>query len=340
MLQPGRKYSSAGSGYRYGFNGKENDNEVKGEGNQQDYGMRIYDPRLGRFLSVDPISKQYPELTPYQFASDRPVEGVDQDGLEFERVLIRLSFQLASEIDQNADKVKEKKSQDPNYKYTTADKIILFGNGLSKSTPFGAAHQIDKKFNAIRNASPEQRKQIHEQALDQTAYFIATIVKKGPIEGSATIVADTYAPVVKGALKGDLESLGELTGTGVQLWAPFKFSTRSSGLGDLTKAEVNTIQKVVDKAQRPLEVVGSAAKGTRRGVGSSLPIGKGPGTKSDIDYISHPAHLPYLMELQKKLPNIDPKHGISPGTINPFIGPGIRFEPGSKPSFIPSQAGN
>ena len=31
MLQPGRSYNAAG--YRYGFNGKENDNEVKGEGN-------------------------------------------------------------------------------------------------------------------------------------------------------------------------------------------------------------------------------------------------------------------------------------------------------------------
>jgi len=45
--------------YRYGFNGKENDNEVKGSGNQQDYGMRIYDPRLGRFLSVDPLYREY-----------------------------------------------------------------------------------------------------------------------------------------------------------------------------------------------------------------------------------------------------------------------------------------
>jgi RHS repeat-associated protein len=60
-----------------------NDNEVKGEGNQQDYGFRIYDPRLGKFLSIDPLTKEYPELTPYQFASNRPIEGIDQDGLEF-----------------------------------------------------------------------------------------------------------------------------------------------------------------------------------------------------------------------------------------------------------------
>jgi RHS repeat-associated protein len=82
MLMPGRKYS-AGNSYRYGFNGKENDNEVKGEGNQQDYGERIYDPRIGKFLSVDPITAKYPELTPYQFASNRPIDGIDLDGLEF-----------------------------------------------------------------------------------------------------------------------------------------------------------------------------------------------------------------------------------------------------------------
>lgn len=80
---PGRKYSQANSGYRYGFNGKENDNEIKGVGNQQDYGMRIYDSRLGRFLSVDPISGKYPMLTPYQFASNNPIAGIDLDGLEF-----------------------------------------------------------------------------------------------------------------------------------------------------------------------------------------------------------------------------------------------------------------
>ena len=53
----------------YRFNGKENDNEVKGEGNQINYGMRIDDPRIGRFLSVDPLTKGYPMLTPYQYAS-------------------------------------------------------------------------------------------------------------------------------------------------------------------------------------------------------------------------------------------------------------------------------
>jgi RHS repeat-associated protein len=79
MQMPGRKLSG---GYRYGFNGKENDNEVKGEGNQQDYGMRIYDGRIGKFLSVDPLTKGFPQLTPYQFASNSPIANIDLDGGE------------------------------------------------------------------------------------------------------------------------------------------------------------------------------------------------------------------------------------------------------------------
>jgi RHS repeat-associated protein len=82
MIMPGRRFSAGGS-YRFGFNGKEDDDEVKGDGNQQDYGMRIYDPRLGRFLSVDPLTKCFAMLTPYQYASNRPIDGIDLDGLEY-----------------------------------------------------------------------------------------------------------------------------------------------------------------------------------------------------------------------------------------------------------------
>ena len=78
---PGRKYAADGV-YRYGFNGKENDNEVKGEGNQQDYGMRVYDPRLGKFLSVDPLTKEYPWNSSYAFAENDVIRNVDLDGAE------------------------------------------------------------------------------------------------------------------------------------------------------------------------------------------------------------------------------------------------------------------
>ena len=80
MLIPNRHGNSGV--YRYGFNGKENDNEVMGEGNFEDYGMRMYNTRIGRFFNVDPLTKKYPELTPYQFASNTPIQAIDLDGLE------------------------------------------------------------------------------------------------------------------------------------------------------------------------------------------------------------------------------------------------------------------
>ena len=82
MQMPGRD-TTFKTGYRYGFNGKEMDNETYGgQGNEYDYGMRIYNPRIGRFLSVDPLQKQYPELSPYQFSSNSPISNLDLDGRE------------------------------------------------------------------------------------------------------------------------------------------------------------------------------------------------------------------------------------------------------------------
>ncbi len=79
MNMPGRKYS-AGSGYRYGFNGKENDKDISEGG--QDYGARVYDNRLAKFLSVDPLTNKYAYYTPYQFAGNMPIEAIDLDGCE------------------------------------------------------------------------------------------------------------------------------------------------------------------------------------------------------------------------------------------------------------------
>ena len=78
-LMPGRQYSS-GTGYRFGFNGKEMDNEVKGVGNSVDFGARIYDSRLGKWLSPDAFEKKYPYLTPYNFCANVPILYVDPDG--------------------------------------------------------------------------------------------------------------------------------------------------------------------------------------------------------------------------------------------------------------------
>ena len=72
--------SANSSEYRYGFNGMEKDDEVKGQSNSYDYGARMYDNRLGRWLSIDPMAAKQPAWSPYKMANDNPVLFMDPDG--------------------------------------------------------------------------------------------------------------------------------------------------------------------------------------------------------------------------------------------------------------------
>ena len=63
---------------RYKYCGKERDEET----GLYYYGMRYYAAWLCRFVSVDPLQFKYPELTPFQYASNRPITMIDLDGAE------------------------------------------------------------------------------------------------------------------------------------------------------------------------------------------------------------------------------------------------------------------
>lgn len=92
MLQPNR-YNGSG-GYRYGYNGKEMDNEMHqspspgggppsgfgGTGTSYDFGARIYDARLGRWWSVDPLFQKYPMTSAYVAMGNNPIQIIDIDG--------------------------------------------------------------------------------------------------------------------------------------------------------------------------------------------------------------------------------------------------------------------
>jgi hypothetical protein len=109
------------------------------------------------------------------------------------------------------------------------------------------------------------------------------------------------------------------------------------GVGDLLPSEVAQIQGLVDELGAPIDVVGSAARGARRNIGSSLPIGKGAGTRSDIDFLAGPwaARAWTDPAVQSRLPSN--AGGVIFGTHNPYMGPAIRFEPGFGQRFVPAK---
>jgi RHS repeat-associated protein len=73
----GRGFSSAA--YRFGFNNQEKDGEL---GDSYAFEYRIHDARLGRFLSVDPLGLKFPWNSPFTFAENRIIEGIEFEGLE------------------------------------------------------------------------------------------------------------------------------------------------------------------------------------------------------------------------------------------------------------------
>jgi RHS repeat-associated protein len=75
---PQRSFTS--TEYDYGFQGQEKDDEIAGNGNVYDLGLREYDARLGRMFSIDPRTSEYPWQSPYVYHRNSPISTVDYLG--------------------------------------------------------------------------------------------------------------------------------------------------------------------------------------------------------------------------------------------------------------------
>ena len=82
MQVPRRFDSIEDKDYRYGFQGQEKDNEVKGKGNSLNYTFRMHDARVGRFFAIDPLFKEFAWNSPYAFSENRVIDGIELEGLE------------------------------------------------------------------------------------------------------------------------------------------------------------------------------------------------------------------------------------------------------------------
>lgn len=99
MLLPNRH--GAGNEYRYGYQGSEKDDEVSGEGNSLNSFFRQYDPRLGKFKSIDPMSNKFPWQSPYVGFDNNPVLFADSTGGETDPINPSKSY-LNAMIDHDA----------------------------------------------------------------------------------------------------------------------------------------------------------------------------------------------------------------------------------------------
>lgn len=81
MLMPNRHGQE--EDYRYGFQGQEMDNEIRGsKGTSVNYKYRMHDARIGRFFAVDPLFKDFAWNSPYAFSENRVLDAIELEGLE------------------------------------------------------------------------------------------------------------------------------------------------------------------------------------------------------------------------------------------------------------------
>jgi RHS repeat-associated protein len=101
--------------------------------------------------------------------------------------------------------------------------------------------------------------------------------------------------------------------------------------GTLTKVESDALQKVANKYNTRIDVVGSRAAGEGRNINTDLPVGKGPGTRSDIDIrINGQANIDSGGRLADDILNINGTSIINEGLpIRPSYDPVIKIKPGS-----------
>ncbi len=79
MVMPGRTFGARD--YRYGYQGMECDDEaVAGGDNEYTTEFRQYDPRVGRWMSVEPLAAKYPAYSVYSSNFNSPTNFVDKDG--------------------------------------------------------------------------------------------------------------------------------------------------------------------------------------------------------------------------------------------------------------------
>jgi RHS repeat-associated protein len=79
-------------------------NEIAGEGNSFSTEFRQYDPRLGKWLSLDPLMEQFPWMSPFVGFDNNPILYVDPWGLS------------STEGDENKKKEGDKKEVEPEKK--------------------------------------------------------------------------------------------------------------------------------------------------------------------------------------------------------------------------------
>ena len=308
-----------------------------------DYGFRNYDPQIGRFTQLDPLTDDYPLLTPYQYASCDPITNIDVDGLEGCPSVGGMTGyigKVGSSLGRGAGILQEVSKVGPLINTLNAGLNIANTstqrNIVKQQIASDVVNNRFTSYNVSESTKPNSQKPVESLPRIQNEFrpAISTPAEKARAERNAAIRAanggydDSYflekikrenIEAVESSPTAPIPILGNLNKAGRY---GFKYGYSEEALGALKDVAIEVaLIYVGGKAIGAIKYFGPAAKGGLKAIEAgeftiTKTVAKNLATRP---YINSPSTITNIMKSSKGVPDAFFKGGMNykmPGTFN------------------------
>jgi RHS repeat-associated protein len=171
MEMPGRKITT--SNYRYGYNGMEKDDQIKGEGNSYTTEFRQYDPRLGRWLSLDPLMHQFPWMSPYVAFDNNPIYFTDPFGLSAGDPPKNTGSESGGDVSEDGEWKYECRSEHSSLDGWVSSETGRYGNEEQNTLKYiiGRINNNNEQINKLENSQSANSQKIEQLKTELSGAF-------------------------------------------------------------------------------------------------------------------------------------------------------------------------